>query len=120
MAELAGTTVPTAASFGDSFGKGASLVYKIDDIQRTVTHIASALPLTRVVLVGSYARNTASEQSDIDLVIDGEDLSEAYWDFLFKAEDAFSTPIDVLTTKGLANSVIRDSVLEGGIVLYEA
>jgi predicted nucleotidyltransferase len=71
-------------------------------------------------LVGSYAHNTAQENSDIDLVIDGEDLSEAYWEFLFKAEDAFTAPIDVLTAKGLAGSVIRDSVLDGGIVIYEA
>ena len=59
-------------------------MYDVDKIQAMVKNIASALPISRVILVGSYAKNEATERSDIDLVIDGQDLSETYWDFLFK------------------------------------
>jgi predicted nucleotidyltransferase len=95
-------------------------LYRVSDIQLTVESIASALPISRVTLVGSYAKNTATEQSDIDLVVDGADMSDSYWDFLCGREDAFSAKIDLLTARGLKNSCLRERILDGGIVLYEA
>ena len=95
-------------------------MYAMSDIQLKVSHIAAALPISRVTLVGSYAKNKATEASDIDLVVDGQDLSDAYWDFLFALEDAFSVKIDLLTAKGLRKSVLQNNILEGGVVLYEA
>jgi len=95
-------------------------MYNITEIQSTVIDIVATLPITKVILVGSYAKNEATEQSDIDLVIDGNDLSDSYWEFLFKLEDAFSTKIDLITVKGLQNSCLRDNVLSGGVMLYEA
>ena len=94
-------------------------MYNTREIQSKVRNIASTLPISKVILVGSYAKNEATEASDIDLIVDGKDLSELYWDFLFKLEDTFSVKIDLLTFKGLQNSYIRDNVLEGGIVIYE-
>ncbi|MCL2351280.1 MAG: nucleotidyltransferase domain-containing protein [Firmicutes bacterium] len=94
-------------------------MYKVSEIRAVVKNSAAALPISRVVLVGSYAKNTATEQSDIDLVVDGADLSEAYWDFLFSLEDKLSVDVDLLTMKGLQNSCLRDSILDGGVVLYE-
>lgn len=95
-------------------------MYDTKEIQSTVRSIAAMLPISKVILVGSYARNEATELSDIDLVVDGKDLSESYWDFLFKLEDVFSVKVDLMTVRGLENSCMRDSVLTGGIVLYEA
>lgn len=95
-------------------------MYDIQEIQSTVRDIAVTLPITRVILVGSYARNEATEDSDIDIVVDGDDLSESYWEFLFKLEDAFSIEVDLLTVRGLKNSCLCDNILSGGIVLYEA
>ena len=95
-------------------------MYDIKEIQSTVKNIAVALSIAKVILVGSYAKNEATEQSDIDLVIDGKDLSESYWEFLFKLEDAFSVDVDLLTMRGLKNSCMYDNVLKGGVVLYEA
>ena len=94
-------------------------MYDIKEIQSTVGNIAGATSISKVILVGSYAKNEASEQSDIDLIIDGKDLSESYWEFLFKLEDTFSVDIDLITMRGLKNSCMRDNILNGGIVLYE-
>jgi len=95
-------------------------MYAIREIQSKVRQFAAALPISRVTLVGSYARNTATDHSDIDLVVDGQDLSDAYWDFLFQLEDAFATKVDLLTAKGVKKSVLHSNIMEGGIVLYEA
>ena len=94
-------------------------MYNIEQIQSTVKSIAAILPISKVILVGSYAKNEATEQSDIDLVVDGKDLSESYWDFLFRLEDTLSVKIDLMTVRGLENSCMRDSILAGGIILYE-
>jgi len=95
-------------------------MYNVNEIRTIVNNIAPALPISKVTLIGSYAKNEATEQSDIDLVVDGRDLSDAYWDFLFKLEDAFSIKIDLLTARGLKDSCLRDNFLKGGIVIYEA
>lgn len=95
-------------------------MYSLAEIKDIVIDIAKTLPIRHVILVGSYAKEQANENSDIDLIIDGEDLSETYWDFLFKLEDRFNANIDLLTFRGLKNSCIKESILDGGIVIYEA
>jgi len=94
-------------------------MYNRAEIQSKVTSIAGVMPISKVILVGSYAKGAATEESDIDLIVDGEDLSELYWDFLFELEDTFSVKIDLMTLRGLRNSCISDNILSGGIVLYE-
>jgi len=94
-------------------------MYDVKEIQSKVTNIASLFPISKVILVGSYAKNEATEISDIDLVVDGNDLSDAYWDFLFKLEEVFSVKVDLITSRGLKHSCIRDNVLSEGIVIYE-
>ncbi|MCL2020113.1 MAG: nucleotidyltransferase domain-containing protein [Oscillospiraceae bacterium] len=94
-------------------------MYDMKEIQATVKRIAAMSDISKVTLVGSYARGVATEQSDIDLVIDGKDLSESYWDFLFELEDSLCKKVDLMTVRGLKNSCIRDRVLAEGIILYE-
>jgi predicted nucleotidyltransferase len=94
-------------------------MYQLSEIKRRIALEAAQLPIDKVVLVGSYAINKAGDGSDIDLVIDGKDLSDAYWDFLFRLEDAFDVRIDLMTFRGLKNSCLKDSILENGVVLYE-
>ncbi len=93
-------------------------MYGIVEIREAVRKTATALPISKVVLIGSYAKNEATEQSDIDLVIDGADLSDAYWDFLFGLEDEMKIDIDLMTAHALNKSQLNKAVSEG-IVLYE-
>lgn len=95
-------------------------MYSVDEIRSTVADIAASLAISKVILVGSYAKNEATEKSDIDLVVDGIDLSESYWDFLFKLEDILDVKVDLITARGLRGSCMRDRILTGGIVIYEA
>jgi len=95
-------------------------VYSIKELTGIVAKIVSNYHVNKVILVGSYARNTPTEASDVDLVLDGEDLSESYWEILFALEDQLTVPVDVLTMRGLDGSILKDSVLKGGVTLYEA
>lgn len=46
------------------------MIYTVDEIARLVLPIAKRYELKAVYLFGSYARGTATENSDIDLLID--------------------------------------------------
>ncbi|MGD1901835.1 MAG: nucleotidyltransferase family protein [Geitlerinemataceae cyanobacterium] len=59
--------------------------------------------VTKLALFGSTARNTATETSDIDILIsfDGASTSKRYFGTLFYLEDLLQRPIDLVTEKAL-------------------
>ena len=46
------------------------MIYSLEEIARWIQPVASAYGLRAVYLFGSYARGEATEQSDIDLLVD--------------------------------------------------
>jgi hypothetical protein len=91
------------------------VVYSIEYIQAAVAPIAKKYGLKAVYLFGSYARGTATDSSDIDLIIDTTgtqiksllDLASVYCDF----EEALSKPIDLITLSSLNHPVQMPSEL---------
>lgn len=81
------------------------MIYTISELQRIITPIAQKYHLRAVYLFGSYARGTATENSDIDLLIDTEgasvrsllDLAAIYCDL----EEALQKNVDLLTVDSL-------------------
>lgn len=81
------------------------MVYSIEDIKRIVTPIAKKHGIKRIYLFGSYAKGTADDASDIDLLIDTAgtaiksllSLSAVYCEL----EEAFAKPIDLITVSSL-------------------
>lgn len=77
------------------------MIYTILEIQAIVTPIAQKHKLKAVYLFGSYARGTATENSDVDLLIDTEgtsiksllDLATVYCEL----EEALGKSVDLLT-----------------------
>ncbi|MBQ6421028.1 MAG: nucleotidyltransferase domain-containing protein [Schwartzia sp.] len=89
------------------------MVYAIDEIKTIIIPIAGKYRLKAVYLFGSYARGTATDASDIDLLIDtsGTDL-----DTLFKLgalynelSQAFCKEIDLITVSSIEQPAIRES-----------
>ncbi|MFS0924928.1 nucleotidyltransferase family protein, partial [Enterococcus casseliflavus] len=48
------------------------MIYTISDIQKLCTPIFLECKIKKAFLFGSYARNEATETSDLDILIDGE------------------------------------------------
>ena len=77
----------------------------IEEIKSRIEPIARQYRLNAVYLFGSYARNEATEKSDIDLLIDRNDssvrnlfdMSNLYTDI----QDALDVEIDIVTTQTL-------------------
>ena len=105
------------------------MIYSIDELREIITPVAKKHHLKAVYLFGSYARGTATEESDIDLLIDTSgtsinthfDLGAVYCDF----EDALKKPIDLITVSSLIQKPqlpseinFRETVHNERMVLY--
>ena len=81
------------------------MIYSIEDIRTIVTPIAQKHGIPAVFLFGSYARGTATEESDVDLLIDTRgttirtllQLGAVYCEL----EEALQKPIDLITLRAL-------------------
>ena len=106
-------------------------IYTLDEIKAIAAPIARQYGVAAMYLFGSYARGTATESSDIDLLIDTSgtniksllSLSAVYCDL----EDALQKSIDLITVSSLEqrpqleNDVrFRDTVLKERVNLYVA
>ena len=81
-------------------------VLTIDEIKDKVTLVAKKYDIPRVYLFGSYARNTFTDTSDVDLVIDGSNISD--YDVLFdleeELEEALGRHVDIIEYEVLLNN----------------
>lgn len=89
------------------------MIYTLDDIKDIITPIAKKYKLKAVYIFGSYARGTADEKSDIDIIIDttGTNL-----DSLFRLgavyedlSNALKKEIDMITVSSLEQPAVRQS-----------
>ena len=107
------------------------MIYTTRQIAKIVTPIAQKYGIPAVYLFGSYARGTAAEESDIDLLVDTTgtaltsllSLGALYCDL----EEALQKPIDLITVSSLEQPVqmpseqdFRRSVMEERVKLYDA
>nr|VFJ75533.1 MAG: hypothetical protein BECKFW1821C_GA0114237_107913 [Candidatus Kentron sp. FW] len=69
--------------------------------------LARRFGVTRLALFGSIARNAATSDSDIDILVvfDGPATSKRYFGLLFYLEDLLGRPVDLVTDKALRNEL---------------
>lgn len=98
-------------------------IYSIMEIQEMVTPIAEEYGVKSVILFGSYAKNEATADSDLDFLINKGLLCkyQDYVAFLKKLEEVFGKSVDLVTTSSLKSCSVRfqKNVYEEGVVLYE-
>jgi predicted nucleotidyltransferase len=69
-----------------------------------------------LALFGSTARNQASETSDLDFLVEFQNIAtfNGYMNLKFFLEDLFAKPVDLVTRKSL-KSIITENVLADAI-----
>ena len=66
-------------------------------------HLARRYGVLRLALFGSTVRDSANDDSDIDILVafDGPATSERYFGVQFYLEDLLDRPVDLVTDKAL-------------------
>ncbi len=97
-------------------------VYTIEEIKEILTNILKNIPVYKVILFGSYAKNSANQYSDLDLVIDSQECLMGFklYSVITKIEEAFKKQVDAFEkAEIIENSKIDREIKETGVVVYE-
>ncbi len=78
-----------------------------------------SLGAQRLSLFGSYARNTANDASDVDVLVELQPKTlDSYMELKFRLEELLGCPVDLVLRDGLkatvADSVLREAIDEPG------
>ena len=95
--------------------------FTLDEIREKSVPIAQKYGVKRLGLFGSYARGEASDESDLDFLIDTGKLHGLiqYFGFVYDLEDTFGCHVDVITD-GIEDRDFLNRIKHDEVVLYEA
>lgn len=106
------------------------MVYSIDELKKRITPIAEKFHLHAVYIFGSYARNEARDNSDVDVLIDRTgsniksmfDMGNLYNDLC----GSIGKEIDLITTYALTQDgkneedpCFAENVMGERVIIYE-
>lgn len=93
----------------------------IDEIKSSVQRAGKKYGIKNAYLFGSYAKGEATEDSDVDLIIDRGAMHtyDAYADFRHDLEQSLGTNVDVLTTRGVKPR-FYELIKDDRVLLYGA
>ena len=93
----------------------------INQIKNVVTAVGKKYGIKNAYLFGSYAKNTATEKSDVDLIIDKGDVKtyNDYFHMCEELEDQLHTSIDVTAEEGMLPGFF-ELIKNDRILLYAA
>lgn len=95
------------------------MVFTVEDIKKRVIPIVIKYGINTFSLFGSYARGDATEDSDLDFVMDKGDLRGLqYVSLVQDLEDEFDCHVDVIS-KGSSNKKFLEAVSKDEVLLYE-
>jgi len=93
----------------------------VNEIREKLRPVFSAAPVYRAILFGSYAKGIATENSDIDIVIDsrGELRGLRFYGVLDGMVEALDKPVDLIDINEVRpDAPIMDDISQG-VLLYE-
>lgn len=97
-------------------------IYTIDEIINILQDILKSFDVKKAILFGSYARNTPTETSDIDLVIDsqGKLLNINFYGLLEELVEKLEKNIDLFEISEIQkDSKIYNEIKREGVIVYE-
>lgn len=95
------------------------VVLSIDLIKNTVSNICKRYDVSAVYLFGSYAKNKARSDSDIDLMIVSNIEGIEYYQLLNALETNLKKKVDLLMLEtAIQNVKLMNEILKDGIKIY--
>lgn len=97
-------------------------IYTIEEIKTILQKVLKNMPVYTVILFGSYAKNTATKTSDLDLVIDTKETLMGFklYSLITQIEQVFNKQVDAFEkAEIIENSKIDEEIKKTGVVVYE-
>jgi Predicted nucleotidyltransferases len=97
-------------------------VYTIEEIKQNLIPAFSNAAVNKAILFGSYAKGLATENSDIDIVIDsnGQLLNIYFYELLEDVTERLNKKVDLIELSEIERgSLIYNEIQKEGIVVYE-
>ena len=92
----------------------------LSDLQMTLTPIFAAYGISRAVLFGSVAKGTATEKSDLDLMVDSKLHGLRFVGFMEEVRQAVGMPVDIFDVRHIEKgSRIDREIRSTGVMIYE-
>ena len=97
-------------------------IYTISEIKQILKEILKSMPVYKVVLFGSYAKNKATPNSDLDFIIDTNEelMGFRLYSLITMIEEKFNKSVDAFEkSEIIENSKIDKEIKETGVIVYE-
>lgn len=97
-------------------------IYSIEELKVILQDILKNFDVKKAILFGSYAKNTPTKKSDIDLVIDSEGklLNIYFYGLLEDLVEKLQKNVDLFEISEIQKeSRIYNDILNEGVVVYE-
>lgn len=94
--------------------------FTLEEIKEKVVPIAMSYGIQSLGVFGSYARNEANDESDVDICVEKGSLRSLlqYFAFVHELEKALDCHVDVVTTE-IEDTNFLNRVLKERVMLYE-
>lgn len=97
-------------------------IYSIKDIKILLKEVLQNTDVQKAILFGSYAKNTPTKNSDIDILIDsnGKISGLKFFAIIDMIREKFDKDVDVLEISEIdKDSKIEREIKKTGVVVYE-
>lgn len=92
----------------------------VSDIQTVLTPVFDSYGISRAVLFGSIAKGTATDKSDLDLLVDSKLRGLKFVGFMEAVYEAVGMPVDILDVSHIEKgSKIDREISSTGVTIYE-
>lgn len=97
-------------------------IYSINDIKIMLSEVLNNTDVEKAILFGSYAKNTQTQTSDIDILIDsnGKIKGLKFFAIIDMIREKFDKDVDVIEKSEIdKNSKIEKEIEKTGVIVYE-
>lgn len=97
-------------------------IYSINDIKIMLNEVLNNTDVEKAILFGSYAKNTQTQTSDIDILIDsnGKIKGLKFFAIIDMIREKFDKDVDIIEKSEIdKNSKIEKEIEKTGVIVYE-
>lgn len=97
-------------------------IYSISDIKKMLSEVLNNTEVEKAILFGSYAKDTPTKTSDIDIVIDsnGKIKGLKFFAIIDMIKEKFDKDVDVIEKSEIdKDSKIEKEIEKTGVIVYE-